>query len=162
MKGIITLIIVLSLWPALTAQETTQLYQKAVTLLKKAKEFKDLNITEITASSQSISFTNQAYAFWLDGLDTRFKDKDFENFYGDLYQPIAIETFKNVRDRRRSRYQLYVSETEEDLFVIELLSRKRKRKAKYPKFYQGSSVSFLFEKTTNGVRLIETIKLQNN
>lgn len=162
MKKIITLTLMLSLTLAINAQETMAIYQKAVRLLKKTKEFKDLNISEVTASSQSISFTNQAYAFWLDGLDTRFKDKDFENFYGDLYRPITIETFKEVREQRRSRYQLYVSETEDDLFVIELLSRKRKQKAKYPKFYQGSSISFLFEKTATSVRLIETIKLQNN
>lgn len=162
MKVVSTLIITLTFSLMITAQETAATYKEAVALVKKTSEFKAVDATDITASSTSISFTNQAYAFWLDGLDTRFKDKDFENFIGDLYQPTTIEPFEEIRDTRRSRHQLYVSETENDLFVIELLSRKRKRKAKYPKFYQGSSISFLFEKTETGVRLIETLRLQNN
>ena len=155
-------ITILCLSLGLQAQETTETYQKAVDLIKNTPEFKQTGATAIAASAGTVSFTNQAYAFWLDGMDTRFADKDFENFFGDLYQPIEIPTFKKVRDKRRSRYQLYVSETENDMFVIEMLSRKRKRTAKYPTFYQGGSTSFLFEKTATGVRLVETLTLQNN
>jgi len=133
-------IIMLCLSLGLQAQETTETYQKAVSLLKKTPEFKQTGATAITASKQTVSFTNQAYAFWLDGMDTRFGDKNFENFYGDLYQPIEISAFKKVREKRRSRYQLYVSETENDMFVVEMLSRKRERTAKYPTFYQGGSI----------------------
>ena len=157
-----TIIIALFIGLGTQAQETTALYQKAVTLLKKTPEFKKTGAASVTTGSKTVSFTNQAYAFWLDGLDTRFADKDFENFFGDLYQPITIESFKKVGKKRRAHYQLYVSETENDLFVIEMLSRKRKRTPKYPKFYQGTSTSFLFEKTETGVRLIETLTLQNN
>ena len=155
-------ITILCLSLGLQAQETTDTYQKAVALIKKTPEFKRTGATTITASKETVSFTNQAYAFWLDGMDTRFGDKNFENFFGDLYQPIEISAFKKVREKRRSRYQLYVSETENDMFVIEMLSRKRKRTAKYPTFYQGGSISFLFEKTATGVRLVETLTLQNN
>lgn len=157
------IITILCLSLGLQAQETTDIYEQAIGLVKKSSVFKQTGATAIATGSKTISFTNQAYAFWLDGLDTRFNDKDFENFFGDLYQPKEIESFKKAGDKRRSKYQLYVSETDTDLFVIEMLSRKRKRKAKYPKFYQGQSISFLFEKTSNGgVRLIETLTLQNN
>lgn len=162
MKVYSILILGLLMACALNAQETRETYEKAIVQLKNTPAFKNSGATALTASSQTISFDNQAYAFWLDGLDTRFNDKDFENFYGDLYQPTEITAFKDVREERRSKYQLFVSETDNELFVIEMLSRKRKRKAKYPQFYQGSSISFLFEKTEDGVRLIETLTLQNN
>lgn len=162
MKLLSILLLTAGLTFGLSAQETTETYRKALTQIKNTPEFIKLGSPSITASSQTISFTNQAYAFWLDGLDTRFNDKDFENFFGDLYDSIEIGAFEKIREKRRSKYQLYVSETDTDLFVIELLSRKRKRKAKYPKFYQGKSISFLFEKTETGVRLIKTLTLQNN
>ena len=163
MKKIFVLTLLLFTTVILNAQESTEVYKNAVQLIKNTPAYQNLNRPELSASAQTISFTNQAYAFWLDGMDTRFKNKNFENFFGELYQPIKIKNFRKVRHRRRSKYQLYVSETENNLFVIELLSRKRKQKSKYPEFYQGNSTSFLFEKlAANRVRLIETLRVQNN
>lgn len=146
----------------LQAQETTGLYLEAISALKQTPEYKELNIEEITSGSQTVSFTNLAYAFWLDGMDTQFEDKDFNNFYGDLYIPIKIKGFKSTKEKGRSKFQLYVSETENSMFIIELLIFKKKQKAKYPEFYNGRSLAFLFEKRDNGLFLVETLSIQNN
>lgn len=146
----------------LQAQESTKLYLEAINILTQTTEYTQLNITEYTAGSQTVSFTNLAYAFWLDGMDTRFKDKNFENFYGDLYIPKKIKEFKATRQKGRSKAQLFVSETENNMFIIELLLFDKKRRAKYPTFYNGRSLAFIFEKREGDVFLVESLSIQNN
>lgn len=143
-------------------QETTATYKEAINILKQTEAFKELKALEFTAGSQSVSFTNLAYAFWLEGMDTRFKEKNFENFYGDLYIPIEIKKFKAAKEKKRATIQLYASETEKGMFIIELLISKKKRKAKYPKFYNGKSIAFLFEKRNGSIFLVDNVSIQNN
>ena len=161
-KNIITICALIFFAIQIQAQESTGLYLEAISALKQTPEYKELNIEEYTSGSQTVSFTNLAYAFWLDGLDTRFEDKNFGEFYGDLYIPTKIKEFKATKEKGRSKFQLYVSETENNLFIIELLIFKKKRKAKYPEFYNGRSLAFLFEKRDNGLFLVETLSIQNN
>ena len=132
-------------------------------LIKNASVTSNFDEAKFTNSKQTLSFKNQAYAFWLDGETSRFSNDDFDGFLGDfLYEPVTIEAFGDARAKRRAVLQLYVTETVDDLFIIETLWRKRKRKPKYPKFYNGESISYLFEKTDTGIRLVTTLKVQNN
>ncbi len=162
MKKHITICMLVIAAIQLQAQESTELYLDAIKILKQTTEYTSLNIEEHTSGSQTVSFTNLAYAFWLDGMDTRFKDKNFENFYGDLYIPIKIKEFKATKQKGRSKAQFYVSETENNMFIIELLLFNKKCKAKYPTFYNGRSFAFLFEKRDGGVFLVESLSIQNN
>ena len=55
-----------------------------------------------------------------------------------------------------------MSETEQAHFIVELFSFKRKKRGKYPKFYSGTSYSFLFKKEANGgVKYLRMIKISN-
>ncbi len=161
MKVSVILLLLFYLNSALNAQETVETYQKAITLIKLKKGVSSTNI--YATGSQSLSFKNQAYAFWLDGEKKLFKNREFDNFYGDfMYESIEINAFKKAGDKRKSQHQLFVTETVDGLFVIELLSRKRKLKPNYPAFYQGESTSFLFEKIETEVRLVQMLQMQNN
>jgi hypothetical protein len=84
------IITILCLSLGLQAQETTDIYKQAIGLVKKSSVFKQTGATAIATGSKTISFTNQAYAFWLDGLDTRFNDKDFENFFGFELEAVEV------------------------------------------------------------------------
>jgi len=143
-------------------QESAITYEKAVTIVTNSTEFKALDIDRHTFSNESISFINSAYAFYLEDPDLAFIEYDFENYFGEFYQPIEIKNFASLREKRRARHILHVSETEQDHFIIELHSHKRKKRGKYPKFYQGTSYSFLFKKEDDGeVTYIRTIKIVN-
>ena len=145
------------------SQESAAIYKQAIDLIKNASVTSNFDEAKFTNSKQTLSFKNQAYAFWLDGETSRFSNDDFDGFLGDfLYEPVTIETFGDASAKRRAVLQLYVTETVNDLFIIETLWRKRKRKPKYPKFYNGESISYLFEKTDAGIRLVTTLKVQNN
>ena len=144
------------------AQESATTYKKAVDVVINSPEFKSLAIERYTFSKQSISFINSAYAFYLEDPDWAFIDYDFDNYFGEFYQPIEILEFQSLREKKRAPNILYVSETEQDHFIIELLTFKRKKRSKYPKFYNGASYSFLFKKEANGdVRYLRTIRIVN-
>ena len=144
------------------AQESTSTYQKALDIITNNPDFKRLDIQEYTLSKQSISFINSAYAFYLDEPNRSFIEYDFENHFGELYQPIEIKEFESLRKRKRAKHILYVSETEQAHFIVELFSFKRKKRGKYPKFYSGTSYSFLFKKETHGgVKYLRMIKVSN-
>jgi len=145
------------------AQEDISLYKRALQQIENSSEFKQLEIDRYGLSANSISFKNQAYAFWLHDSSLKFGNYDFENYFGEIYNTIKIPSFAALPSKRRSKFMFFVTETNHNLFIIELLSFKRKHKEKYPKFYQGISFSFLFKKEgTNGVKLLETIQIQNN
>lgn len=147
----------------LTAQENSSVYQEAMQIIENSPTFKKLGVEKYATSITSISFTNQAYAFWLDDQTLVFPDHDFNNYFGELYAPIEIPTFKELRIKKRSKHVFFVSETEHDVFAIELLVFKRKRRGKYPKFYQGKSYSFLFRKGADGsIKLIHNLEIVNN
>jgi hypothetical protein len=144
------------------SQESAATYEKAVTIVTNSTAFKALAIDRYTLSKASISFINSAYAFYLEDPDLAFIDYDFENYFGEFYQPTEIRSFASLREKRRARHILHVSETVQDHFIIELHSHKRKKRGKYPKFYQGTSYSYLFKKEASGdVRYIRTIKIVN-
>lgn len=158
----ITILIILCLGLNSYAQENISIYRQALEVIKNSPEFKQLEIERYTLSKQSISFTNSAYAFWLEDPDIQFTDIDFENYFGEFYQPIAIKSFESLRDKRRAKHVFFVSETVQDHFIIELLTHKRKKRGKYPTFYQGTSYSFLFKKEADGnVRYLRTIRIVN-
>ena len=122
------------------SQESAATYEKAVTIVTNGAEFKALDIDSYTFSKESISFINSAYAFYLEDPDLAFIDYDFENYFGEFYQPIEMKSFASLREKRRARHILHVSETVQDHFIIELHIHKRKKRGKYPKFYQGLSL----------------------
>ena len=138
------------------------MYKKALTAIENSTAFKQLNIETYSLSRNSISFNNQAYAFWLDDSSLPLGDTDFENYFGELYTPIEIKSFAALSPKRRAKFILFVTETNDNLFVIEVLLLKRKRRAKYPKFYQGVSYSFLFKKEGNDIRLLRSLRVENN
>ncbi len=145
------------------AQESTQLYKKAIDIIKNTPEYKDLQVDNKTFSKESISFINQAYAFHLEEPDLKFIDYDFTFYISDFYLPIEITSFEALRSKRRAKTIFYVSETMDDHFIIEILSFKKKRKAKYPKFYNGVSYSFLFKKNSEmDITYIRSIRIVNN
>lgn len=162
MKKIITTICLL-VSCLITAQEDVSVYQNAMQIIENSPTFKQLGIEKYATSTTSISFTNQAYAFWLDDQTLVFPDHDFNNYFGEFYAPIEISAFKELRIKKRAKHVFFVSETEHDVFAIELLVFKRKRRGKYPKFYQGKSYSFLFRKGSDGsVKLIHNLEIVNN
>ena len=160
-KGILILAL-LTLSLAGYGQESTATYKRAVDVVINSSEFKRLNVDKHTFSKQSISFLNSAYAFYLEDPNLQFIEYNFDNYFGTLYQPIEINEFKALGKRKKAQHILYVSETEQDHFIIELLHFKRKKRSKYPKFYKGVSYSFLFKKEVNGdVTYIRTIRIVN-
>ena len=162
MKKQILLIVLMAFVLVGYGQESTATYQKALTVITNSPEFKSLDIDRYTFSKQSISFINSAYAFYLDDPDIQFIEYDFDNYFGEFYQPIEIKEFESLRTKKRAQHILYVSETEQDHFIIELLNFKRKKRGKYPKFYSGASYSFLFKRETNGnVTYLRTIRIVN-
>lgn len=162
-KILVTLLFLVSLSSLITAQESTSVYQKALSIIENSPTFEKLGVEKYTASINTTSFGNQAYAFWLEDSTLEFPDRDFENYIGELYIPIEIPSFKELRIKRRSKFVFFVSETEHDVFAIELLVFKRKHNQKYPRFYQGKSYSFLFRKDSeNSVKLIHNLEIVNN
>ena len=162
-KILVTLLVVVSFLNLTYAQETAKVYQDALRIIENSPTFKELEVETYTTALKTTSFANQAYAFWLDDSTLEFPDRDFENYFGELYTPIEIPVFKKLRIKRRAKYVFVVTETEHNVFAIEILPFKRKRKGKYPKFYQGKSHSFLFRKDTNGdVKLIHSLGIVNN
>ncbi|TVZ53018.1 hypothetical protein [Dokdonia sp. Hel_I_53] len=160
-KKVVLIICIFFYSQLITAQETSEIYEHAIAQIRATQPA--FATTQFATGKKTVSFRNQAYAFWLDGEITRFINQQFSNFYGDfLYNPSTLKSFKKAGDKQRSIYQLYVTETVDDLFIIELLSRKRKQSAKYPEFYQGKSTSYLIEKTEQGVRLLHQLQPQNN
>ena len=162
MKKYISTLLVLLISFVGFSQESAATYKKAIAIITNSPEYKNLNIERHTFSKQTISFINSAYAFYLEDPDLAFIDYDFENYFGDFYQPIEIKNFEALRTKKRAKYVFHVSETEQDHFIIELLTHKRKKRGKYPKFYSGTSYSFLFKKEADGsVRYLRTIKIVN-
>jgi len=162
MKQLFSLVLILSFAFNTVAQESPETYQRALAIVKNSSEFKSMNIDRYTVSKQSISFINSAYAFYLEDPDLAFIDYDFENYFGEFYQPIDIKEFESLREKRRAKHILFVSETEQDHFIIELLNFKRRKRGKYPKFYSGVSYSFLFKKEADdSVKYLRTIRIAN-
>ncbi|WP_299679198.1 hypothetical protein [uncultured Dokdonia sp.] len=162
-KILVTLLLVTSFLHITYAQETAKVYQEALRIIENSPTYKELGIDNYTTVIRTTSFANQAYAFWLDDQTLTFKDRDFENYFGELYTPIEIPVFKELRTKRRAKHLFVVTETEHDIFAIEILVFKRKRRGKYPKFYQGKSYSFLFRKgVDNRVKLIHNLEIVNN
>jgi len=160
-KILVTLFLVTSF--NLIAQETEAIYQDALRIIENSSTFKKLGIEAYTTAKKTTSFANQAYAFWLDDQTLEFQDRDFKNYFGELYIPIEIPIFKQLRVKRRAKYVFIVTETEHNKFAIEILRFKRNRRGKYPKFYQGISYSFLFRKDAkNSVKLIHNLEIMNN
>ena len=79
-------------------QESAAAYEKAVTIVTNSAEFKALDIDRYTLSKASISFINSAYAFYLEDPDLAFIDYDFENYFGEFYQPTEIRSFASLRE----------------------------------------------------------------
>lgn len=162
-KILITLLLVTSMLQLTYAQETAAVYKDALRIIENSPTYKKLGIEAYTTAIKTTSFANQAYAFWLDDQTLTFKDRDFENYFGELYIPIEIPPFKELRTKRRAKHLFVVTETEHNKFAIEILVFKRKRRGKYPKFYQGKSYSFLFRKEAdNSVKLIHNMEVVNN
>lgn len=163
MRIIYTLYLLVCFTGTMLSQENAAVYEQALIIIKNSPEFKSLQIERYATSKQSISFINSAYAFYLEDPDLAFIDYDFENYFGEFYQPIEIKSFYSLRDKRKARHILHVSETTQDHFIIELHTHKRKKRGKYPKFYQGTSYSFLFKKETDAkVKYVRTIRIVNN
>lgn len=162
MKKILFTILCLAYSLISVAQENAATYQKAMTIIENSTEFKTLKIDRYTFSKKSISFINSAYAFHLEDPDLAFIDYDFDNYFGEFYQPIEILSFYSLKDKRRAKHVFHVSETEQNHFIIEMHTHKRKKRGKFPKFYQGTSYSFLFKKEETGdVRYLRTIRIVN-
>lgn len=162
-KILVTLLLLVSFSSLVFAQESAAIYKEALRIIENSPTYKELGIETYTTSATTTSFANQAYAFWLDDSTLEFPDRDFENYFGELYNPIEINTFKELRIKRRAPFVFVVTETEHDVFAIEILVFKRKRRSKYPKFYQGKSYSFLFRKDAeNKVKLIHNLEIVNN
>ncbi|WP_299212977.1 hypothetical protein [uncultured Dokdonia sp.] len=162
-KILVTLLLLVSCSSLISAQENTAIYKEALRIIENSPTYKELGIESYTTSETSISFGNQAYAFWLDDSTLNFPDRDFENYFGELYAPIEIPAFKELCQKRRSKFVFFVTETENNVFVIEILVFNRKRRGKYPKFYQGKSYSFLFRKDAeNSVKLMHNLEIVNN
>ncbi len=160
---LVTLLVVVTFSSVISAQESTAIYKEALRIIENSPTFKELGIETYTTSKLTTSFGNQAYAFWLDDSTLEFPDRDFENFFGELYVPIEIPTFKELRKKRRSNFVFVVTETENNRFAIEILVFKRRHRGKFPKFYQGKSYSFLFRKDSeNRVKLIHNLEVMNN
>ncbi len=146
----------------LMSQESAAVYEQAIEVIKNSPEFKNQQVERFTVSKKSISFINSAYAFYLEDPDLAFIDYDFDNYFGEFYQPIEIKTFHSLREKRRAKHVLHVSETVQDHFIIEIHTHKRKKRGKYPKFYNGTSYSYLFKKEDNGdVTYLRTIRIVN-
>mgnify|MGYP000377380012 CR=1 FL=1 len=162
-KILATLLLLISFSNLISAQESTMIYKEALRIIENSPTFKELGIEAYTTSELTTSFANQAYAFWLDDSTLEFRDRDFDNYFGELYAPIKIPTFKELRIKRRAKYVFVVTETEHDVFAIEILPFKRKHRGKYPKFYQGKSYSFLFRKDSEtSVKLIHNMEIVSN
>lgn len=162
MKRIQFTILLFACTLAAVAQESAAVYEQAINIIKNNPEFKNQQVERFTVSKKSISFINSAYAFHLEDPDLAFIDYDFDNYFGEFYQPIEIKTFHSLREKRRAKHILHVSETEQNHFIIEMHTHKRKKRGKYPKFYQGTSYSFLFKKEADGnVKYLRTIKIVN-
>lgn len=162
-KILVTLLLFLSFSGLISAQESAAVYKEALRIIENSPTYKELGIETYTTSKNTTSFGNQAYAFWLDDSTLDFPDRDFENYFGELYVPIEIPAFKELRKKRRAPYVFVVTETEHNKFAIEILTFNRKRRAKYPKFYQGKSYSFLFRKDAeNKVKLIHNLEIVSN
>ncbi len=162
MKGLFV-ILFLNVSAILYAQESVVIYKEAMNVIENSAQFKNLGVEKYTMSLHTISYKNQAHAFWLIDPFLQLGDYDFENHLGEFYQSIENESFASLRKKRRSKVVFFVTETDTNLFIIELLHFKRKRKAKYPRFYQGKSYSFLFKKESDtNVKLIRIIELTNN
>ena len=162
-KIFVTLLAVVTFSSVISAQESAAVYKEALQIIENSPTFKELGIETYTTSQTTTSFGNQAYAFWLDDSTLEFPDRDFENYYGELYAPITIPAFKELRKKRRAKFVFVVTETEHNKFAIEILTFKRKHRSKYPKFYQGKSYSFLFRKDSeNRVKLIHNLEIVSN
>lgn len=162
-KIVITILLSLSFSSSINAQETISIYKEALRIIENSSIYKNLNIENYSTSQMTTSFGNQAYAFWLEDPFLEFPDRDFENYFGELYTPIEIPVFKELRTKRRAKHVFFVTETEHNVFAIELLTFKRKRRGKYPKFYQGKSYSFLFRKEKDGkLQLVDELEIVNN
>ncbi|WP_299767397.1 hypothetical protein [uncultured Dokdonia sp.] len=162
-KILVTFLLGISFLLSTYAQETATVYQDALRIIENSPTFKKLGIETYTTSAKTTSFANQAYAFWLDDQTLEFKDRDFESYFGELYIPIEIPVFKELRTKKRAKHVFIVTETEHNVFAIEILVFKRKRRGKYPKFYQGKSYSFLFRKDSEGnVKLMHNLEIVSN
>ena len=162
MRLLYTIALLLCFTANLVSQESAAVYEQAIEVIKNSPEFKNQQIERFTVSKKSISFINSAYAFYLEDPDLAFIDYDFDNYFGEFYQPIEIKTFHSLREKRRAKHVLHVSETVQDHFIIEMHTHKRKKRGKYPKFYNGTSYSFLFKKEANNVvRYLRTIRIVN-
>lgn len=162
-KILVTLLLLVSFSSLISAQESAAIYKEALRIIENSPTFKELGIETYTTSKKTTSFGNQAYAFWLDDSTLEFRDRDFENYFGELYTPIEIPSFKELRVKRRSNFVFVVTETEHDVFAIEILVFKRRHRGKFPKFYQGKSYSFLFRKDSEtSVKLIHNLKIVSN
>jgi len=133
-KIFVTLLLLVLISSVISAQERTAIYKEALQIIENSPTFKELGIETYTTSEITTSFGNQAYAFWLDDSTLEFPDRDFENYFGELYVPIKIPEFKELRKKRRAKFVLVVTETEHNKFGIEMLTLNRKRRSKYPKF----------------------------
>jgi len=163
MKKILVILLLITSFLNITAQETETVYQDALRIIENSPTFKKLGIETYTTAKKTTSFANQTYAFWLDDQTLEFQDRDFENYFGELYVPIEIPIFKELRTKKRAKHVFIVTESEHNVFAIEILVFKRKRRGKYPKFYQGKSYSFLFRKDSdNNVKLIHNLEIVNN
>lgn len=164
MKKMLTILLLfLSFLSVMSAQESAAIYKEALRIIENSPTYKELGIETYTTSKTTTSFGDQAYAFWLDDSTLEFPDRDFENYFGELYVPIEILAFKELRKKRRAKFVFVVTESEHNKFAIEILTFNRKKRAKYPKFYQGKSYSFLFRKDSEGkVKLIHNLEIVSN
>ena len=162
-KTIIITSLLLLFSSLLSAQEEKATYQEALRIIENTPIYKELGIENYTTSQTTTSFGDQAYAFWLEDSFLKFPDRDFANYFGELYAPIEIPAFRELRTKRRAKHVFFVTETEHNTFAIELLVFKRKRRGKYPKFYQGKSYSFLFRIDKEGkVKFVDELEIVNN
>ena len=162
-KIFVTLLLVVSFSSLISAQESNAVYKEALRIIENSPTYKELGIETYTTSKTTTSFGDQAYAFWLDDSTLEFPDRDFANYFGEFYAPVEIPAFKELRKKRRAKFVFVVTETEHNKFAIEILTFNRKKRAKYPKFYQGKSYSFLFRKDSEGkVKLIHNLEIVSN